>query len=149
MVRFNQKLFVAAAIAFVALTGYTTNAQGAFAETPSAPKVTAPTTSTPKPTVSATSEKSSKFADLQSIVSKTSSKVTAGKFIDAKDEFSKFEDAWKKVEDSLKKKSPDSYSAIEEASMNTKKELKAAKPSKTKLEASLQSLDKAIAKAAK
>jgi endo-alpha-1,4-polygalactosaminidase (GH114 family) len=101
------------------------------------------------PTVSATSEKPSKFADLQSIVSKTSSKVTAGKFIDAKDEFSKFEDAWKKVEDSLKKKSPDSYNAIEETSTSIKKELKLAKPSKTKLEASLQSLDKAIAKAAK
>jgi hypothetical protein len=131
----NQKLFVASAIALIVFTGYKSPV---FANTQL-------TTFT----VAAASEKTSGFTSLQTVVSKTKAAVDAGKFAMAKDEFSKFEDSWKKVEDGLKKKSPDTYKAIEENMDMVKKEIKAAKPSKTKLVSALQSLDKAIAKAAK
>jgi hypothetical protein len=139
MIHFNQKLVLAGAIALVTLTaGYKTPV---FAkDTPKA---------TTAPTAAPAASKTSGFTTLQTVVAKTISAVETGKLPMAKEEFSKFEDAWTKVEDGVKKKSPDAYKAIEDSKGMFMKELKAAKPSKTKLMAELQSLDKAIAKAAK
>ncbi len=135
MIHFNQKLVMVGAIALVALTaGYKTPV---FAK------------DTPKATTAPAASKTSGFTSLQTVVAKTMSSVEAGKFTLAKEEFSKFEDAWKKVEDGVKKKSPDAYKAIEDGMDMVMKEVKASKPSKTKLMTALQSLDKAIAKAAK
>jgi hypothetical protein len=139
MIHFNQKLVMVGAIALVTLTaGYKTPV---FAkDTPKA---------TTAPTTAPAASKTSGFTSLQTVVAKTMSSVEAGKFTLAKEEFSKFEDAWKKVEDGVKKKSPDAYKAIEDGMDMVMKEVKASKPSKTKLMTALQSLDKAIAKAAK
>jgi len=138
MIRFNQKLFVASAIALVALTSFKATEQSAFANT-----------STGTKPVAAAPVKTSGFTALQSVVAKTKSSVDAGNFAKAKEEFSKFGDAWKKVEDGLKKKSPSAYKSIETSVEAVTKNLKAAKPDKAKLVAALQSLDRAISKAAK
>jgi hypothetical protein len=135
MVHFNQKLVIAGSIALLTLAGGYKSL--AFAN------------STSKIIVAAVPSKTSGFTSLQTVVTKTLSAVDTGKFSVAKEEFNKFEDAWKKVEDGLKKKSPDSYKAIEENYGIVTKEVKASKPSKSKLVTALQSLDKAIVKAAK
>jgi septal ring factor EnvC (AmiA/AmiB activator) len=78
------------------------------------------------------------------VVSKTKTAVTSGNFVQAKKEFNKFENAWKEVEDGIKAKSRDNYEAIEKSMDEISGELKASKPQKDKLLASLQSLTKTI-----
>ncbi|AFY73746.1 hypothetical protein Syn7502_01692 [Synechococcus sp. PCC 7502] len=137
MIRLNYKLFTASAIAFVAITGFKAPEQSAFAKPPeSVPVAAAP-------------EKTSGFTALQGIVAKTKSDVETGNFTKAKAEFSQFNDAWKKVQDGLKKKSPDAYKAIEADAATVTKELSASKPDKAKVTTALTTLDKAITKAAK
>jgi len=81
---------------------------------------------------------------LLAVVSKTKTAVKAGNFVQAKKEFDKFEDAWKEVEDGIKAKSRNNYEAVEKSMDEISGELKAAKPQKDKLLASLQSLEKII-----
>jgi hypothetical protein len=81
---------------------------------------------------------------LLAVVSKTKTAVKAGNFVQAKKEFDKFEDAWKEVEDGIKAKSRNNYEAVEKSMDEISGELKAAKPQKDKLLASLQSLEKTI-----
>jgi hypothetical protein len=81
---------------------------------------------------------------LLAVVSKTKTAVKAGNFVQAKKEFDKFEDAWKEVEDGIKAKSRNNYDAVEKSMDEISGELKAAKPQKDKLLASLQSLEKTI-----
>jgi iron uptake system EfeUOB component EfeO/EfeM len=83
-------------------------------------------------------------AGLLAVVSKTKTAVKAGNFVQAKKEFDKFEDAWKEVEDGIKAKSRNNYEAVEKSMDEISGELKAAKPQKDKLLASLQSLEKII-----
>ncbi|OBQ13877.1 MAG: hypothetical protein AN482_03405 [Anabaena sp. LE011-02] len=83
-------------------------------------------------------------AGLLAVVSKTKTAVKAGNFVQAKKEFDKFEDAWKEVEDGIKAKSRNNYEAVEKSMDEISGELKAAKPQKDKLLASLQSLEKTI-----
>ena len=83
-------------------------------------------------------------AGLLAVVSKTKAAVKAGNFVQAKKEFDKFEDAWKEVEDGIKAKSRDNYEVVEKSMDEISDELKAAKPQKDKLSASLQSLEKTI-----
>jgi hypothetical protein len=81
---------------------------------------------------------------LLAVVSKTKTAVKAGNFVQAKKEFDKFEDAWKEVEDGIKAKSRNNYEAVEKSMDEISGELKAAKPQKDKLLASLQLLEKTI-----
>ncbi|MFN7412634.1 MAG: DUF4363 domain-containing protein [Dolichospermum sp.] len=83
-------------------------------------------------------------AGLLAVVSKTKTAVKAGNFVQAKKEFDKFEDAWKEVEDGIKAKSRNNYEAVEKSMDEISGELKAAKPQKDKLLASLQLLEKTI-----
>ena len=83
-------------------------------------------------------------AGLLAVVSKTKTAVKAGNFVQAKKEFDKFEDAWKEVEDGIKAKSRNNYDAVEKSMDEISGELKAAKPQKDKLLASLQLLEKTI-----
>ncbi len=81
---------------------------------------------------------------LLAVVSKTKTAVKSGDFVQAKKEFDKFEDVWKEVEDGIKAKSRNNYDAVEKSMDEISGELKAAKPQKDKLLASLQSLEKTI-----
>ncbi|MTJ46784.1 DUF4363 domain-containing protein [Dolichospermum sp. UHCC 0259] len=83
-------------------------------------------------------------AGLLAVVSKTKTAVTSGNFVQAKKEFDKFEDVWKDVEDGIKAKSRDNYDAVEKSMDEISDELKATKPQKDKLLASLKSLEKTI-----
>ncbi|MBW4633536.1 MAG: DUF4363 domain-containing protein [Iphinoe sp. HA4291-MV1] len=87
------------------------------------------------------------FGNLVTVVSNTKIAVKAGKFDQAKQEFDKFENAWAKVEDGVKTKSPKSYAAIEDTATQVKSALKA--KDKAKALERLQTLDKDIATVSK
>lgn len=78
---------------------------------------------------------------LSRVVSKTKTAIEAGDFPKAKQEFDKFEDVWKTVEDGIKEKSPESYDAIEESLDGVTLELKKSAPDKNKVLTELQSLE--------
>lgn len=86
---------------------------------------------------------------LSSIVSKTKTAIETGDFSKAKQEFNKFEDVWKTVEDGIKEKSPESYDAIEESLDGVTLELKKSAPNKNKVLTELQSLEQNIDRATK
>lgn len=81
---------------------------------------------------------------LSSVVSNTKTAVEAGDFPKAKQEFDKFEDVWKTIEDGIKTKSPASYKAIEDSLDKVTAELKGTAPNKEKVMTELKSLDKSI-----
>lgn len=81
---------------------------------------------------------------LLSVVSNTKTAVEAGDFAKAKQEFDKFEDEWKTIEDGIKTKSPTSYKAIEDSLDKVTADLKGTAPNKEKVLTELKSLDKSI-----
>lgn len=83
------------------------------------------------------------YAALSNVVSTTKSAVNAGNFSQATQDFDQFEAAWKQVEDGVKTKSPDSYSAIEDAVTQVKGALKSS--DKAKALGGLQTLETTIA----
>ncbi|MEI6441731.1 MAG: DUF4363 domain-containing protein [Nostocales cyanobacterium ELA583] len=122
-----KPMLIIAGISLLTLVGCT-NAEKATTETTSV----------------ATSNSTAGNKGLLAVVSKTKTAVTSGNFVQAKKEFNKFENAWKEVEDGIKAKSRDNYEAIEKSMDEISGELKASKPQKDKLLASLQSLTKTI-----
>jgi septation ring formation regulator EzrA len=130
-----KPMLIIASISLLTLVGCNKPEQAATETTPAA---TSSTEKVPgqKSTVS--------NAGLLAVVSKTKTAVKAGNFVQAKKEFDKFEDAWKEVEDGIKAKSRNNYDAVEKSMDEISGELKAAKPQKDKLLASLQSLEKTI-----
>ena len=131
-----KPMLIIAGISLLTLVGCT-NAEKATTETTPA--------AISKSTETATTKKSTAGnKDLLAVVSKTKTAVTSGNFVQAKKEFDKFEDAWKEVEDGIKAKSRDNYQAVEKSMDEISGELKASKPQKDKLLASLQSLKETI-----
>ena len=130
-------MLIIASISLLTLVGCS-NAEKATTET--TPAATSESTGT------ATTKKSAAGGNkgLIIVVFKTKTAVTSGNFVQAKKEFDKFEDTWKEVEDGIKAKSRDNYEAVEKSKDEISTELKASKPQKDKLLASLQSLKKTI-----
>ncbi len=131
-----KPMLIIAGISLLTLVGCTNGEKAATETTPAA---TSESTGTAKTKKSTAGNKG-----LLAVVSKTKIAVTSGNFVQAKKEFDKFEDAWKEVEDGIKAKSRDNYEAVEKSMDEISGELKASKPQKNKLLASLQSLTKTI-----
>lgn len=155
MIQVNKSLVVGAISLFVLVgcnsteqsaTQTSSEASPASSEAATQPK--SGTANTTKTKAAADKDKGG-FKDLHSVISKTKTAATAGDFAKAKAEFSKFEASWSKVEDGVKAKSRDGYNAIEENMDAVAKPLKESKPSKEKVLAALQSLDKSISKVTK
>ncbi len=139
MARFNQ-ILILSAVTLLTLAGCD-----------SAKKASTPQTSSPAipaATAVSTSEKvaasQGNYPELSAVVTNTKAAVQTGNFTKAKAEFDKFENAWKKVEDGIKAKDLKSYDAVEEKTEKVMKELKKSQPSKDKVLAELQSLEKTI-----
>lgn len=79
------------------------------------------------------------FDTLTTVVSNTKTAVEAGNFDQAQQAFNQFENAWVKVEDGVKTKSPKGYSAIEDTVIQVKSALKG--KDKAKALGALQTLD--------
>lgn len=104
-----------------------------------------PTATSTESSASNTPENPGKgVSGLLSVVSNTKTAVEAGDFAKAKQEFDKFEDVWKTIEDGIKTKSPASYKAIEDSLDKVTGELKGTAPNKEKVMTELKSLDKSI-----
>ncbi|MBS9387174.1 MAG: DUF4363 domain-containing protein [Dolichospermum sp. BR01] len=131
-----KPMLIIASISLLALVGCNKPEKSATETTPAATSNSTKKVPGQKSTVS--------NAGLLAVVSKTKTAVTSGNFVQAKKEFDKFEDAWKEVEDGIKAKSRNNYDAVEKSMDEISGELKAAKPQKDKLLASLQSLEKTI-----
>jgi septal ring factor EnvC (AmiA/AmiB activator) len=131
-----KPMLIIASISLLTLVGCNKPEQAATETTPPATSNSTEKVPGQKSTVS--------NAGLLAVVSKTKAAVKAGNFVQAKKEFDKFEDAWKEVEDGIKAKSRDNYEVVEKSMDEISDELKAAKPQKDKLSASLQSLEKTI-----
>ena len=131
-----QPMLIIASISLLTLVGCNNPEQASTETTPAATSNSTEQVPGQKSTVS--------NAGLLAVVSKTKTAVKAGNFVQAKKEFDKFEDAWKEVEDGIKAKSRNNYEAVEKSMDEISGELKAAKPQKDKLLASLQSLEKTI-----
>ena len=131
-----KPMLIIASISLLTLVGCNKPEQAATETTPPATSNSTEKVPGQKSTVS--------NAGLLAVVSKTKAAVKAGNFVKAKKEFDKFEDAWKEVEDGIKAKSRDNYEVVEKSMDEISDELKAAKPQKDKLSASLQSLEKTI-----
>jgi iron uptake system EfeUOB component EfeO/EfeM len=131
-----KPMLIIASISLLTLVGCNKPEQAATETTPAATSNSTEKVPGQKSTVS--------NAGLLAVVSKTKTAVKAGNFVQAKKEFDKFEDAWKEVEDGIKAKSRNNYEAVEKSMDEISGELKAAKPQKDKLLASLQSLEKTI-----
>lgn len=107
--------------------------------------------STPKTSSSAvpataakTDKPATKYPELSGLVFYTKKAVEVDNFTTAKTEFGKFQNAWKKVEDGMKTKAPTGYNVVEEASAKVTTEFKKSQPSKDKVLAELDLLDKTI-----
>lgn len=136
MARFNQ-ILILSALSLLTLAGCDS------AQEASTPK----TSSSAVPATAAKTDKAEtalKYPELSGLVFYTKTAVQADDFAKAKTEFGKFENAWKKVEDRIKAKAPKGYNAIEEATAKVTTELKKSQPSKDKVLAELDSLDKTI-----
>jgi iron uptake system EfeUOB component EfeO/EfeM len=131
-----QPMLIIASISLLTLVGCNNPEQASTETTPAATSNSTKKVPGQKSTVS--------NAGLLAVVSKTETAVTSGNFVQAKKEFDKFEDAWKEVEDGIKAKSRNNYDAVEKSMDEISGELKAAKPQKDKLLASLKSLEKTI-----
>ncbi|KHG41673.1 MAG: DUF4363 domain-containing protein [Aphanizomenon flos-aquae KM1D3_PB] len=131
-----KPMLIIASISLLALVGCNKPEQSATETTPAATSNSTKKVPGQKSTVS--------NAGLLAVVSKTETAVTSGNFVQAKKEFDKFEDAWKEVEDGIKAKSRNNYDAVEKSMDEISGALKAAKPQKDKLLASLKSLEKTI-----
>ena len=138
MARFNQ-ILVLSAVTLLALAGCD-----------SAKEASTPQTSSPAipATAVSISEKvavsQGNYPELSTVVTNTKAAAQTGNFTKAKTEFDKFENAWKKVEDGIKSKALTSYDAVEDGTGKVMAELKKSQPSKDKVLAELQSLEKTI-----
>ncbi len=143
MARFNQ-ILVLSTIILLTLAGCESAKETSTPQSsPSAvPAATAVKAGTADQTEKAASQ--GNYTELSRVVSNTKAAVETGNFAKAKTEFSKFEDTWKKVEDGIKAKAPKSYDAVEDMADKLTSELKKSQPSKDKVLAELQSLDKTI-----
>jgi hypothetical protein len=102
------------------------------------------------PTAAVSSDTGAKgFPGLLSVVSNTQKAVEAGNFTQAKQEFAKFEDNWKVVEDGVKAKSPDGYKKIETNADTIDLELKGSTPNKDKALAALKLMSQYVNSVAK
>jgi glycerophosphoryl diester phosphodiesterase len=137
MARFTQ-ILVLSAISLIALAGCDSAKEASTPQTSSAPVPAATAVKTEK------AASQGNYAELSGVVSSTKAAVQTGNFATAKTEFDKFEDAWKKVEDGIKAKSPKDYEAVEETTEKVMAELKKSQPSKDQVLAQLQSLEKTI-----
>lgn len=139
MARLNQ-ILVLSAVTLLTLTGCNSAKEASTSGTSPLPIPAATTV------VSASDQAAAqgKYAELLTVVSKTKAAVQAGDFAKAKAEFGKFENAWKKVEDSIKAKYPKTYKDVEETTDKVMAELKKSKPSKDTVLAQLNSLEKTI-----
>ncbi len=136
MARFNQ-ILVLSAISLITLVGCDS------AKEASTPK----TSSSAVPATTVKTDKAATplyYPELSGIVFNTKTAVEAGNFAKAKTEFGKFENSWKKFEDPIKAKAPKGYNAVEEATEKVMTEFKKSQPSKDKVLAELDSLDKTI-----
>ncbi len=124
------------------------------ASTPaSSPAATAPKASpspsamTTKAPAGAMSAASAGFTALQGVIAHTKTAIEAGNFVQGKTEFDNFETSWKTVEDGVKAKSGETYTAIEDGMDKVTEGLKS--KNKADVLAGLQALDKSVAIAAK
>ncbi len=126
-IRFGHVLIVGA-ISILALTGCnnTTTTQSSPGESNASPIATSASTTYP---------------GLLAVVSTTKASVEAGDYAKAKTEFAKFEDNWKPIEDGIKAKSSDGYTAIEDSLDKTNGELNGSQPNKDKVLADLQVME--------
>lgn len=135
-----NQILVVSAVTLLALTGCDSGQQA------STPK-TSPAESPAATAAASTSDKAASpasYAELLAVVTNTKAAVQTGNFAKAKTEFDKFETSWKKVEDGIKKIAPKSYDAVEETTEKVMAELKNPKPSKDKVLAQLESLEKTV-----
>ncbi len=131
--RFNQ-ILVLSALSLLTLAGC-----DSVQET-STPK----TSSSAVPGTAVKTDKAIKYPELSGLAFYTKIAVEANNFPKAKTEFGKFENAWKKVEDGMKKKDPTGYNTVKEATAKVTAEFKKSEPSKDKVLAQLDLLDKTI-----
>ncbi len=129
-----KKVLIISAISMIALVGCN--------------KADKSTTNTPTAAVS-TDTGAKGFPGLINVVSNTQKSVEAGNFAQAKQEFAKFEDNWKVVEDGVKAKSPDGYKKIEANADAIDLELKGSTPNKDKAIAALKSMSENVNSVAK
>ncbi len=135
MARLNQ-ILVLSAISLITLAGCDS------AKEASTPKTSS--SAVPAATVTDKAATPLNYPELSGIVFNTKTAVEAGNFAKAKTEFGKFENSWKKFEDPIKAKAPKGYNALEEAAEKVTTEFKKSQPSKDKVLAELDSLDKII-----
>lgn len=135
----NRKLFIVmSTIGVIALAGCSQ----------SQPSATQPSSSS----TTATTTQIAKQPDTQAlldVVSKTRTAVEAGDFAKAQEEFNQFEVYWSQVEDGIKAKSSDTYSAIEDDMDNVISTLKSSQPDQENALKTLQSLEDNINSVAK
>ncbi len=136
MARLNQ-ILVLSAISLITLAGCD-SAEEAFTPKTSSSAVPAATAKTDKPATLLY------YPELSGIAFNTKKAVEAGDFAKAKTEFVKFENSWKKFKDPIKAKAPKGHDALEETTAKVTTELKKSQPSKDKLIADLESIDKTI-----
>jgi hypothetical protein len=126
----------------VATAPATTPAATAPATAPATEKTPAPAAAAPTATATG-----SGFPALKSVIAATKKAGEAANFDLATTEFSKFEDAWKTVEDKVKTKKPAEYKAIETTVEAANMAI--AKKDKTALLASLTKLSGSVDKVSK
>lgn len=140
MRRFHQ-LVIVASLSFITVTGCSNNA-----ETPSSqasPGATTPAT-VKSASQNTTTSKNEGIQGLLSVVSRTKAAADKGDFATAKKEYDEFEDIWQKIEDPIKAKFRGNYDAIEKNMDSVEDSLKDSKPTKEKVSAALQSLEKSV-----
>lgn len=113
----------------------------------SSPKVKPIEKSSTVPSKTTEVSKLSGFPGMLDVISKTKAAIEAKNFDLAKTEFAKFEDSWKTVEDGVKVKLKDTYTAIEDGTDTVSKRI-AAKDAEGTIVA-LQSLSKNVTTASK
>ncbi len=146
----RNHLLAVAAVSILALAGCNSK-QASTDSTPAAEASPSASSASTVETTKATDATpgNSGFSGLQAVVSSTKTDVKAGNFTKAKEDFSKFEDNWKPVEDGVKAKASKAYGEIEESSDKIKAELNTSKPNKEKVLTQLQTLNKNVTAVAK
>jgi hypothetical protein len=141
MVRFNQMGLIGV-ISLLVLAGcnqaqqspQTPPASGANSSAPSVPASPDAATTLPQTTQADDDTLLLNVLDIRAA-------VEAGDFAKAQTEFDEFDESWEKVEDGIKDKSPDGYTAIEESMDAVRAALNEAQPNNEKVFAALQELE--------
>jgi uncharacterized protein YpuA (DUF1002 family) len=113
----------------------------------SQPTTTASSPADDSPATQASPNPAIGFSALTGVISSTRAAVQIDNFDQAKTAFDQFEASWAKVEDAVKAKSSDTYSAIEDGMDTVKAGIKAKDKNKTLT--ALQGLEQSLTKAAK